>query len=317
MCSKLSTPWPPHHSRCALLGLGVLFAPFLPAQSGSDFSAFANRLGYEQINLRRSGENRLFVFGKVEGRQRSVLVDTGWSYTTLSTNAARTLQAGGGAPEVLIQDLRLGRVQLSHEPARVQSLVFAGQRAPFELVLGCDFLTRHFALIDCKARRFYVHRQSPTRATSQALQEELRRGGFLAVDLAASEPPGFTCMARVNQQEVQWLVDTGAVWSCLDSDEAGRLGLKLLPTPRQISGVGAASWRGFAVTSLPAFELGPVEINGLKAAVFDLKDWGLATPGTPLERVRGILGGPELAAWSAIIDCHHSKLWLKPPTARR
>ena len=85
--------------------------------------------GYEQIELRRSGENRLFLFGKLDGRKHSLLVDTGWSFTTVSANAVekprtprgRESQPGDPIPgftlnsdAVLLNHLRLGRVAFTN-----------------------------------------------------------------------------------------------------------------------------------------------------------------------------------------------------------
>jgi predicted aspartyl protease len=110
------------------------------------------RHGYEQIELRRSGENRLFLFGRLDGRKHSLLVDTGWSFTTVSTNAAERLksqrelglQAGNPFPGtnmhsagVLLNSLRLGRVAFTNQPACRYG--FQWSAGPFDVVLGCDF----------------------------------------------------------------------------------------------------------------------------------------------------------------------------------
>jgi predicted aspartyl protease len=288
--------------------------------------------GYEQIALRRSGENRLFLFGKLNGCQRSVLVDTGWSFTTVSTNKAEKLNAKPelelppgdpfprmirSSPAVLMNSLRLGRVYFTNQPALVQGMVFNGQRAPFDVVLGCDFLLRNFAVIDCLNRRLYARRSAPTREHLAEFEKSLRQSGFMPVELKRTKPLALACPARLNDEPVDLLMDTGAVWSCLDSELAKRLGLKLLPTPRQITGAGATGKRGFAVAKVNSVELGGTKMPGQNFAVLELGDWGLAATGAALAEVGGILGGPELAAFSAIIDCHGLKLWLKPPSARR
>jgi hypothetical protein len=126
-----------------------------------------------------------------------------------------------------------------------------------------------------------------------------------------------TCPARLNGEPVELLVDTGAVWSCLDTGVAKSLGVKLLPTPRQITGAGATGKRGFAVARIDSIQVGGVEMRNQNFAAMHLGDWGLAASGGALAEVGGILGGPELAAWNAIIDCHGLKLWLKAPSARR
>ncbi len=290
------------------------------------------QLDYERIELRRSGENRLYLFGKLDGRKRSVLVDTGWSYTTVSLAVAEKLRAhvatkplpgdsvGGTndvAGNVRISRLGLARVSFTNQPALAQDMYCNGQRAPFDVVLGCDFLFRNFALIDCANRRLYARSTEPSRESQLELENLLRRSGFLAVELKRANPLALTCRVRLNGEPVDLLVDTGAVWSCLDADLAKALGLKLLPVPRQITGVGTTGRRGFAVAKVNSVELGGVKMPGQNFAILELGDWGLATPGAALSGVRGILGAPELAAYCAIIDYHGLKLWLKPPSARR
>ena len=100
------------------------------------------QLGYEAIPLRRTGENHVFLFGQVNGRRRSCLVDTGWSLATVSTNTAARLNPPG-----VIERLKLGSVVLTNESVVVQDMRINGRPAPYEVVLGCDFLMRH--LVGC------------------------------------------------------------------------------------------------------------------------------------------------------------------------
>lgn len=288
--------------------------------------------GYQQIELRRSGENRLFLFGRLEGRKQSVLVDTGWSFTTVSTNAAKTLKlrpelelqprdpfprANADSPAIMINSLNLGQVAFTNQPALVQNLVFNGERAPFDVVVGCDFLIRNFAVIDCANRRLYTRASPPLAEQQTDLENRMRQGGFVAVGLKRTNPLALTCPVRLNGEPVELLVDTGGVWSCLDAEAATRLGLKLLPTPRQITGAGMTGRRGFAVTQAKSVELGGAEFGRVNFAALSLGDWGLANPGAALPGVGGILGAPELAAWQTVIDCHGLRLWIKPLAPRR
>jgi len=285
------------------------------------------RLGYEPIELRRTDENHLFLLGRVNGRQRSVLVDTGWSFTTVSTNAAVKLktpsQQGVAVPDpffgtnenrsvVLMDNLKLGRVEFTSQPALVQNLVLNGQRAPFDVVLGCDFLMRNFAVIDCLNRRLYVRRARLAEQPQEDFEEALRRDGYVAVKLERKTPLALTCAARVNGAPVEMLVDTAAVWSCLDARQTGRLGLKPLPSPGKIIGVGATGRRVVAVAEVKSLLLGDVAIKRVNFGLLDLSDWGLAAAGKDLSEVQGILGGGELGASSAVIDCHALKLWINP-----
>jgi len=308
----------------ALLTLCLIFPWTLNAQRTARISLHEQfaRLGYDQIELQRTAENHLYLVGKLNGRRRSVLVDTGWSFTTISTNAARRLPSsrGGGtneSPYVLIEELGLGRNSFSNQPARVERMVFDGQATPFEVVLGCDFLRGHFAVIDCLNRRLYLRRCAPTEQEQSRFEGFLRENGFKDVALDLKNPLAITCPARVNGQPVEMLVDTGAVWSSLDVRQLDRLGLRALPTLAKISGVGKTSTRGVAVGEAKSFALGDVPVKDANFALMDLSDWGLAAPGKELSGVQGILGGTELVANGALIDCHRLKLWVKQYDAAR
>jgi predicted aspartyl protease len=293
-------------------------APGLPAAPSSLAKTFSQS-GFEAIGLRRTAEHHLYVVGKLNGRRRSVLVDTGWSFTTVSTNAARKLSAGHpGAnerPAVLMADLQLGRVAFTNQPARVEHMVFDGRPASFEIVLGCDFLRRHFAVVDGLNRRLYTRRRAPTGLEQGILEAALRRNGFVDVKLSLKQPPAITCAARVNEQPLEMLVDTAALWSALDVRQLDRLGLRALPTAAKISGVGHTGTRGVAVGEAKSFTLGDVPVKNAHFAVMDLSDWGLAAPGKGLSEVQGILGGAELLANGALVDCGALKLWVRRSTA--
>jgi predicted aspartyl protease len=312
----------------AVWALLAINAACLPAADRFSVDRICQQLGYERIELKRSGENRLYLFGKLDGRKQSVLVDTGWSVTTLSPGAAEACRspeiprpeffpATNSVTHAVMGSLHLGRVVFTNQPALVQEMTFNGQRAPFDVVLGCDFLLRHFAVMDCANRRLYTRRSAASEREQTELENQLSRAGFASVNLKRTQPLALSCPASLNGEAVELLVDTGAVWSCLDAELANRLGLKLLPTPRQLTGAGATGRRGFAVTQARSVELGRAKMGPLNFAALQLGDWGLASPGAALAEVGGILGGPELAAWQAILDCQGLKLWFKPPSARR
>ena len=271
----------------------------------ADLDRTLRQLGYEQIILRGTAEHHLFLFGRVNGRQRSCLVDTGWSYTTINLNTARHLTTPG-----TVNELRLGRVTLTNEPVRAQDLRMNGQPASFDLVLGCDFLIRHHAVIDCAGRRLYLRPEPLANGARKALAAALhRRGGGGGARLTRRAPLALTCAAKLNGGDVELLVDTGAMWSCLDSQVTQALGLRVAASPNQMSGATTARKREFGVTRVTAFELGGRKTAHVNFAVLDLADWGLGLDGQILGSVGGILGGDELAASRAVIDCDQLQLW--------
>ncbi len=292
----------------AALLAGLLLATMLRAAGAErgSLDATLKQLGYEQIELRRTGENHLFLFSQVNGRRRSCLVDTGWSFTTISTNTAQRLATPG-----LVDELKLGRVTLPNEPVMVQDLRVNGQPTSFDLVLGCDFLIRHHAVIDCAGRRLYLRRKALASEPMIELATALQRRGFVAVKMTRRVPLALTCAAKLNGRDVELLVDTGAMWSCLDTETARALELRVFPSANQITGAAAAGKRGFGVTRVKTFEIGGWEKADVNFAVLALADWGLGTNGQILSGMGGILGGDELAASATVIDCGQLKLWLR------
>jgi hypothetical protein len=141
----------------------------------------------------------------------------------------------------------------------------------------------------------------------------LRHSGWIPVELKRHRPPALTCEAGISDKSVTLLVDSGAVWSCLDTKTAQALNLALAPSPNRIRGPRAEGQRELAVADLRGVRIGSREVRRLTVAVFGLADWGLGPDGAVLENVGGILGGGELAALEAVIDCDRSRLWLRAP----
>lgn len=284
-----------------LIAVGILSAPASELRGGADLFL---RLGYEPIELRRTGENHLFLVGRVNGRRRSCLVDSGWSFTTL--------QADKDLPASRLEILKLGRTTFTNQPARAENVFFNGQRASFDLVLGLDFLRRNFALLDCGNRRLFTRRVALSDEAQRDFEDALGRAGFREIELRLKTPPALTLLARMNGEVVEMLLDSGAVWSCVDERQCARLKLKPMPSTARISGAGATGLRSVAVANVKSLQLGKVDLKDNTLAVFDLADWGFAAPDQALSEVQGILGGDLLAATGAVIDCQRLKLWLKP-----
>ena len=77
-----------------------------------------------RIDLRRTDDNHLFLWGKANGKRISVLVDTGWSFTTWIVNSATRTNSATN-----IAQLKLGDVTLTNVPAVMQDVRFNGQHA--------------------------------------------------------------------------------------------------------------------------------------------------------------------------------------------
>ncbi len=307
MSERSHCSWQASNWTTALLA-GLLLATTLATirTEAASLAADLKRLGYQEIELRRTGENHLFLFARVNGRRRSCLVDTGWSLTTISTNTAQRLTS----PDSLAE-LKLGHVTLTNEPTVVRDLRVNGQPTAFDLVLGCNFLIRHHAVIDSAGRRLYLRQAALANESMRELAASLRGRGFVALNLKQHDPLALTCPARLNGRDLEFLVDTGAMWSCLDTEIARALGLRVEPSANQITGAAAVGKRALGVTWVERFEIGGWKRADVNLAVLALADWGLGPNGQLLNGVDGILGGDQLLANAAVIDCGQLKLWLR------
>jgi predicted aspartyl protease len=282
-------------------GLGM-FPLSLPAQLGPVFQS----LDYETVTLRRTSANHWYVVGRIEERRRSCLVDTGWSFTTVTTNTARWLTQTNS-----ISRLRLGRVLLTNTPVRVADLRINDLPTAYDVVLGADFLLRHHAVLDCGGARLYLRQTPPKPAEQEQLERELMDRGWVAVTLNRRSPPTWSVTAQINDQPMELLVDNGATWSCLDPQSAQLANLRPQPSLHQISGPAATGRRNFSVAQVRNWRWGEHAMSPRSVAVFPLQEWGLGPQGKLFPEVGGILGGAELLAARAVIDCRGGKLWIR------
>ncbi len=278
----------------------------LAAAEPLTFSGSLLKLGYEQVELRRTDENRLFLFARVNGRKRSCLLDTGWSFTTVSTNTAARLTNTN-----TIDRLELGAASFTNQPTITQDIRIAGQPASFDIVIGCDFLLAHHAIVDCASRRLYVRRTALS-ADKRGMLEKLFSDSRRVVGrMKLRSPPAMTIATRLDRHAAELLVDSGAVWSCLDETTAREFDLRLSPSPNQLSSAVAAAKKQFRVTTVREFTVGGKKIQHSGVAVLNLEPWGFGPDGKLFRDVTGILGGCELIANDAVIDFGSENLWLR------
>lgn len=301
------TQWSPRgklRGKATVLAL-LLSVAAVSAIAAADQLSLKTKLtesGFETVALRRTGQQHLFIFGQVEGRRRSCLVDTGWSFTTVSTNTASRLSETN-----VIRQLQLNRVCRANVPVRVNDMRVNGQPASYDVVLGADFLVRQQAIIDCGTDRLFLREHGePVK-----LEPLLARAGWFEIALQKRKPYAFTIAAHISNHGTELLVDSGAMWSCLDKDFAALAGLRPLASLQRMAGPAATTQRPYKIARLTSWLLDAHEMPERNFAVLDLKDWGLGANGKLFPEIVGILGGAELKSWEAVIDCGNSKLWLR------
>jgi predicted aspartyl protease len=293
-----------------LVALGVMLCGHLNGEPvrAERLSKILEAQNYKTIPLRRTSENHLYQIGRMNGQRGSCLVDTGWSYTTSQLEGVSKSETSGM--------LTLAGANFTEVPVRLEPIQFNGQRASFDVVLGLDFLRHHFALLDCGEGRLYTRESAPAQKGQDDLESSLRRAGYNEIQLKLKSPPALTLVAKVNGELVEFLMDSGAVWSCVDRRQMARLKLKEMPSLARITGAGKTGNRSVAVTVVKSFEVGGIKLKDATLALFDLADWGFAAPEKTLGEVQGIFGGELLHATSAVIDCHGLKLWIRAPTKK-
>lgn len=283
---------------------------------------YLKRLGYEPVMLERTDNNHLLARGTLNGKKRSFMVDTGWSFTTVSKRTAaklKSLAAHGvklhdsflgtlsNPSTVLMENLTLGRAVFLNQPAIVELDALG-----YDGVLGADFLYRNYCLIDCRNRRLYARGAEPSADVRSAMRQTLLLSGFRDVPLRVKLSLVLTCDVKVNEETTRLLVDTGAIWSVLDLGKAQRLGLKLDPTLARLKGVGRRESDLVWLSKIKTLDFESVVLTNVNFGVAELKDWGVADPASMVD-VQGILGAELLAKNNALIDCRGMRLWLQPP----
>lgn len=276
------------------------------ADTRQNLSHALARLGYEEIPLRVTGENRLYIFAKINGRKRSCLVDSGWSFTTISTNTAAGLERSN-----TVDLLELNTVLLTNEPVVVQDMRVNGQPASFDLVLGCDFLLSHHAILDYSTHRLFLRRSVPTSAEILAFEKVFSGTHYTPAQLKVFDPPAITVNASLNSHTNQLLVDSGAMFSCLDITIAKQINLRFTASPNQISSAVSSDRKNFGVSTIEKVRIGEHLIRDVNIAVLSLADWGFGPDGKLFKEVTGVLGGSELLSMHAVIDFNSQKLWMR------
>jgi predicted aspartyl protease len=300
---------------------------------------YLKQLGYESVSVTaRSQHNQPAVEVQLAQKKRVFLVDSGWGVTTLKESIAgpaKSLPQSGGTVEdttssarsgsslVLIEKLRIGRLDFLNQPARIDKLRADFVRFPYDGVIGCDFLARNFCLLDCGRHRLYVRGGATSEEQSRALAETLRRSGYAEIPLQTDYLPTIT--GQANAQAIRLVVDTGAAFTILDESQIKRLGLAIIKEEapatgtsiRQdlsanLIGIGKVGMHPVRVATLESLQIGPRIWKRVHVGVTSLENWGLAKPGSTNEPIEGLLGPDLLNRHGAVIDFSNRKLWLFP-----
>jgi len=266
------------------------------------------------------------------------MVDSGCPVTALDSSMAKGLKSPSelgvvlddpvlGATSninhlvVLIDKLKLGKVEFKMQPAVSNTLEMDFVSTRYRCLIGLDFLTRNFCILDCPGRRLYIRGGKPSDEISNAFAKSLLLSGLTNVPMRWDGYGHLLVDAQINGQPVPLLVDTGCGISVLDQAEMNRLGLR--PVTREkigsyipdddfnakVSGVGKIGGHKLHFTKVDMLQIGETQWKGLYMGTTDLSAWKIMDK-QGKKRLHGALGPGTLAPEGVVIDFATRKLWF-------
>jgi len=304
----------------------LLLASAVPSAEPSrkpSLEDYLQKLGYGVIPLERTKENKLFVRAELNGKSHALMVDTGWSVTALDSSLAgkfKTPKELGVSLEdsvlgtldnekIVLLQLKLGAARFENQPAEPTSLKAQGQG--ISGVLGCDFMIRNHAILDCAAKRLYVRAGKLSPDLQEVLKKTLSNSGYHLARLKRSQDLVPICSVRINETPVDLIVDSGGVWTLIDDSTARKLKLRLSRTGYWIEGVKRGMRSEILTTPVKNITVDGAQLplRGILVGVGDLKSW---TEENSTHAAEGILGAELLAQSSALIDFQATNMWFVP-----
>ncbi len=282
------------------------------AASKVRFAGAATSSGWLQFEFFR--DRRIFIPARVNGRDTTVLLDSGAQSTVLDSAFAATigvqregnitaLGAGGTQEAALLPgvDIALGALELAGITAVAIDLesTAAGLGHPLPVILGKEILNDTVVEIDFERRRIAFHAPAHFQAPAgfQAVPVVGGADGIRQIGISVEGAP--PVWADFDLGNGSPLVLFPALWQ-----QDGWLRDRLVAASL---GGAVGGHREEQVTRLRSLGVGPFEFRDVPAT--------LAPPGlTALDSTRtlGNLGLPVVTRFHTIIDYPHDRLLLKP-----
>lgn len=288
---------------------------------------FLQKLGYGSIPLERAKGNDLFVRGEINGKERTLVIDTGCAVTQLDSKVAgkmktpaelgvRVIDEALGEQEggelVIIETLKLGKALFKNQVASKLPLRSISQS--YDGLLGCDFFIRNHAIIDCAAKRMYVRGQPLESEMEPVLLKTLQQSGYHRAKLMKSDSLVPIRRALLDQVSVVVMIDTGSTFSLLDMETVRSARLPVRRTGTGVMGLRRGMKSELGSVSIKRLELegGAMPLKGLMIGVADLRGWQLGKTSKRSVPIEGLIGGELLAQSGSVIDFGGYSLWFVP-----
>jgi hypothetical protein len=300
-----------------------------PGQSLS-LDAYLKRLGYQNVKMKDNALYRPLVEAKLSnGKNVVCLVTTGETISTIAEGSAKGLKTLGqlgvevedhvlgrltNSDICLVEKLVVGPAEFYNHPARIVKQKTPYTTMPNTATLGCDFLLRHYCLLDFGGRFLCFRANRPSVDETEALSASLRNTGFQ--EIAIHEALPWSLDAQINRTPVTLALHTGAGISVLEEARVRSFGLPTIKResasfiPRDASGL-LLSERGdvnqLRMVTVSDFGVADTHWSNVH---FGLANTSLAGYKDANGTLHGVLGPDFLTSHQAVWDFASGKLWL-------
>lgn len=253
-------------------------------------------------------DRRLVIEGRVNNAPLKMAVDTGTTWTTLSSVVAARLNVPQGVHAVVwsgvdgersgvsakLDQLSIGRFQW-HDTNVVVSWQPAG--AP-DVQVGANLLLEHDVELDGRRIVFY----EPAGCDDAALGYWADDVPWVPTGTVTPRDQRTTITVQVNGQPMRALVDSGSTATILDSAVASRLGVGTAPSGK------AGGSGGHAVAVLDSIAIGPEIIKHARIQLGDIRETGAQRP--IAEPVDVILGADFLQSHRLLFAASQRRMYF-------
>jgi predicted aspartyl protease len=143
-----------------------------------------------------------------------------------------------------------------------------------------------------------------------SLRKLLEGKGYHRIKLKFTETNHFELVAKINNVEGNFILDTGASSTCVGFETVEHI--KLLAEDSKIRAAGAGANNMLTkISSKNSIEIATWKTKKLALVLFDLTHVNEALVNHKAEKVHGILGADILKKGKAVIDYKNKALYLK------
>jgi len=282
--------------------------------------------GYTAFRLNSySGDTRYWSTLKVAKRPIRMLLDSGANSTDIDQKSANSIGLRQNTDFEVVSKGALGReiksklsvTELEYESQKINPFVIVineghsrGSVGKYDGQVGVDALVESAALIELSKKRIWMPKNDIRGHNSYPLLQKDPGLGFDAIPLHHFNKYSHLILkGSYNGKSVNWIVDTGAEVSVIDSGSARKLGLSVQKTGRKMvdisgdtSDLGLAYATGlrFQNTTIARVPLAVADLSNVKKS-FKAKDGTI---------VDGILGVDFLESSQALLDPRSKIIYL-------